>query len=140
MCPYIRRQCLQGHSWKHPSPFETEIKFFMSYLYVNSWNLMWNSAQQALLEWAWYHMHRNGADSLTSFVTDYLIVKVLTLILTFQDVIRFFKPFLHISLNNLLYRLKKGLVLNSFLGNNDTMTFLWKHTESKASFDWSRNI
>lgn len=38
------------------------------------------------------------------------------LYLTFQNVIRFFKSFLHISLLNPLYRLKKGLFLNGFLG------------------------
>lgn len=25
---------LQGHSWEHPSAFETEIKYFISYLYI----------------------------------------------------------------------------------------------------------
>lgn len=63
-------------------------------------------------------MHKKEADSLISFVTNYAILKIiLVLILTFQNVIRFFKSFLHISLINPLYRLIKGLFLNSFLGN-----------------------
>jgi len=56
-------------------------------------------------------------------------------ILTFQNVIRFFKSFIHISLFNPLYRFNEGLLLNSFLGNNNTMKLLWRQSESKASSD-----
>lgn len=66
-------------------------------------------------------MHKKEADSLTSFVTNYTILKeLLMLILTFQNVIRFFKSFLHISLINPLYILKERLFLNGFLGNRTT--------------------
>lgn len=95
-------------------------------------------APQALLSWVQCHMHKMEADSLTSFATSYPVLKeVLMPILTFQNVIRFFKSFFHISFINPLYRFQKGLLLNSFLGNTMTQ---WNFCESKASSDWRRNI